>query len=384
MIKNNMRVITVATVKKGYFHALEKSCNDLGYTLTVLGLDQPWTGLTMKFRLVKDHIKDLPPDEIIIFVDAFDVIFLKHSSELKKKLQDIPHDKILFGKDNYYLALSMIYGSPTFSDPVKGYINSGVYIGRSRQIYALLEKICIETKCHKNLEDQYLLNNYQKHHRDDSIMIDFDSSIIYNFAPRQSLSIIERFLHNKRDKITEQDFTINDNEITFENNISPVIIHGNGNTDMDILCEILKLPLETQRNFHNYNGWRTIRHIMLRKVLFIFHILFAIFYIGFPTFIWICRIHIKPLFLMMYIILCHIIVLQWYLIGNCICHDMEQDYSYDSEQLFFEFPFLPRKFSFYFFSLIPLFNIIFTMYLLSQQYPISCNMIYRRSIKKKL
>ena len=80
-----MKAITVATENNGYFETLKESSMRYNYHLVVLGYEQEWKGFGWRLNLVLEYLKTLPSDEIVIVVDAYDVIFLRDSKELKEE-----------------------------------------------------------------------------------------------------------------------------------------------------------------------------------------------------------------------------------------------------------------------------------------------------------
>lgn len=79
-----MHTLTVATHDEGYLVALKESCERFGYSLQVLGWQEPWQGFRWRMQLVVDALKKLPRDEIVMFVDAFDVVMTGPAEEARE------------------------------------------------------------------------------------------------------------------------------------------------------------------------------------------------------------------------------------------------------------------------------------------------------------
>lgn len=52
----------------------------------ILGWGVPWKGLSQKLQASWDAVKDLDPDCIIMFSDAFDVLFTSSMADIKQKV----------------------------------------------------------------------------------------------------------------------------------------------------------------------------------------------------------------------------------------------------------------------------------------------------------
>ena len=313
-----MKVLTVATEKRGYFYALEESCRRHGYDLVVLGLGQEWKGFSMKFQLIVDYLKNTDPNETIVVVDGYDTIMLQPSSILRQKINHLPPDKVLFGKEQSNWHLFFQYGK-TIKENV--YINSGIYIGRVKSIRRLLENLCVENKCNKSLEDQNMVNSYYKQTKDDKIIIDTNSAIIFNFEPDSNF-------FTTRPIIKKEDIAVQRNQILFYGKIGPCILHGKRNTDMDHVCELLELPKEVPKEYHKYHGWKVTRDFLTRFLSCSLHYLLGIFINLFPIICLFFNIK-QPLWIwFVLLIIYHIVVLQWYILGNCVFHHYENDYNY--------------------------------------------------------
>lgn len=60
--------------------ALESAARQ-GMRLTILGWGVPWRGLFQKLEAAMEFADSLPPDDVVLFVDAFDVLFTNASSQ---------------------------------------------------------------------------------------------------------------------------------------------------------------------------------------------------------------------------------------------------------------------------------------------------------------
>jgi len=51
-----------------------------GKTLHILGYDEKWKGFTWKYKLMKEFIQNLSDDEILVFMDGYDVLFISNNN----------------------------------------------------------------------------------------------------------------------------------------------------------------------------------------------------------------------------------------------------------------------------------------------------------------
>ena len=80
-----MRVLTVATHQEGYLGLLKDSSRRWDYQLEVLGWGQEWQGLDWKLDLYCEALHGVDPEEVLMCVDAFDVVLVGPAEEARRK-----------------------------------------------------------------------------------------------------------------------------------------------------------------------------------------------------------------------------------------------------------------------------------------------------------
>jgi len=161
---SNIHIVTVATKPGGYLKWLEESCIINGTKLLVLGMGAEWKGYITKYLLMNDFLKTIPEDDIVCFVDAYDVLMVQHIDKLKEKFLNITE------KTNCKIICAIDPGDKEFlsrwsfdvSDGNK-LINSGTYIGYSKELKVFYNWTL--DKYHNDnslVDDQLLLNTYYK------------------------------------------------------------------------------------------------------------------------------------------------------------------------------------------------------------------------------
>tara|TARA_Y100000310_G_scaffold343751_1_gene452842 strand:- start:1380 stop:2279 length:900 start_codon:yes stop_codon:yes gene_type:complete len=84
-----IKFYTVATHSPSGFERLMQSAEFYGIDLTVLGVGQQWVGQGQKINLFKNELAKLNDDDIVGFVDGFDIVFLTHETEIEKKFHEL-------------------------------------------------------------------------------------------------------------------------------------------------------------------------------------------------------------------------------------------------------------------------------------------------------
>ena len=145
-----MKIVTVGTQTSGYYPLLVESCRRHGIVLDTLGMGQPWKGFTMKFRLFQEYLENQSSDEIIMFVDAYDVVILEDHDMIVNKFKSF-HREIVFGTQNDF------FNQFVFPRCLGNILNSGSYIGYCRSIQKLVNIVVENIDFSKS--DQQILNH---------------------------------------------------------------------------------------------------------------------------------------------------------------------------------------------------------------------------------
>jgi len=184
-LQNNFHYITVATKPHPILELIKTRVENQGEKITILGLEEnrnigwnAYANFGVKLREVYMYIwnVDLDPDDIVLFTDAYDVIYCGNQNEIIKRYLEF--DKpIVFGAE------TMCNPDPNRENEYKNrdlqfpYLNSGLYIGR---VWALRE--CMIGYSYNDADDdqRYWTNYFFK--RDDLIALDHDNSLFLNSA----------------------------------------------------------------------------------------------------------------------------------------------------------------------------------------------------------
>ena len=241
---NNIYLVTVATHSQGYFPILKESCKRQNAELIVLGYNEKWKGFAWRFELVRNFLKTLNGNDIVVFIDAFDVILLNNLSIIKERFIE-KNTPILFSKD----------GDP--GDPIFKYlarrvfpqcnninINAGCYMGYVNGLIMMFDRIYSinGSKINDDDDDQRLFISLCK---DDffkkNIKIDTEQNIFLNILPKHLLT-------------TEILFTSKDGKILNKDGNEPCVIHAPGNGDLNEIAFMYGYELAEIQKFNFIQG----------------------------------------------------------------------------------------------------------------------------------
>jgi hypothetical protein len=242
----NTYLITLATHDDGYYNALKKSADINGYNLITLGWGKKWEGFIMKYKLLLENISNYNDNDIIILVDAYDVIVTdkKEVAIEKFKTFNIP---LLLSKDGHTGNSIFNYLHDKIFDTCNNYnICAGLMMGYVWALKNLIYLMCGNNldKCKQlNMDDQILLTDTCNNNKlyKTLLKIDINSDIFFNtFGNVNKLEFSFKI---------KDIFDIRQNKLYIKNtDNNPCFIHGPGNTDLNNLCKFYNLPSGKESN----------------------------------------------------------------------------------------------------------------------------------------
>jgi hypothetical protein len=203
-----------------------------------------WKGLMMKINLFKDYLNNLDDDDddIVCFVDGYDVVILQSVDKIETLFRN-SGKKILFSKDTEsdmipfvnILSKYFIFGS------CKNYrINTGTFIGYVKYLKELYNNICNEYNCNdKNLNDQIILTEKCKKFNKNNVDVDINKDIF--------------LVISNSDSYKQTNCRLKNNELVFNNNIRPCILHGCGNYNLNSILKKLGYNIDKVKHRDNLN-----------------------------------------------------------------------------------------------------------------------------------
>lgn len=228
---NNINIVTVATESKYYLPYLTDTIKKNNGNIKILGYGEEWQGFSWRYELMINYLKKLNPEEIVCFVDGYDVICTRDLSELKPiylELKNKHNCKIIVSHHNIKESIPQkITNTLYFGTCNQELINAGTYIGNAGDLLTIIQNIYNLSK-HNASDDQILMTKYCKKNPTD-FYIDTENEIFFVLdSPYKEITndlIIENKMIKTKHKQHKQ--------------TSPFFIHGPGATYLDgILIEL--------------------------------------------------------------------------------------------------------------------------------------------------
>ena len=233
-----LHLITVATHEQGYFENLKQTCETHGVDLVVLGWGQPWKGFTYKINLVQDYSKTLSPDDVVMFIDAFDTIVLRPQNEIVEEF--LRFEKDFSGK--IWMSFEQTHPDPLFRH-FKNEIfsnvnlNSGTYIGRVVHLQKLWERTLQVSQEIHSKDDQTCLSYIYENDADrGNMVLDETHTLAHVLLAKSSLV---PFLPSQKT------FTVQEGKLRVHQSF-PIILHAPGNMNMNSILK--RLGIAPSRN----------------------------------------------------------------------------------------------------------------------------------------
>jgi hypothetical protein len=277
-----MKFVVVATHSERYFPDLEESVKQYNHEMVKLGWGEKWRGFGWKLTLLRDYLRSISPDEIICFIDGYDVIILQPADVIernfKRLVKEDAKNKILISsetstQDTLNTVLTGLWTN-VWSYKCKGsLINAGTYMGYASAILGVLDDICSTYECIDSADDQILIQRFcQKNH--DRFIIDTRSEV---FLVQPSIT---------------GPLTMKNSGLFVENGVlkygdaTPGILHAAGYTDIDDILEALgrKPQFRARAEDKTEYRWKFFKHfvshifssVWFMIILIIFFVVFVI------------------------------------------------------------------------------------------------------------
>jgi hypothetical protein len=223
------KVIAFGTNKQAYYDLFIESCKRYNINPVILGWDEKWVGFGKKSMMIREYIKSLPEDEIVISVDPFDVIFLCGLDEIENKFNKIS-TSFLCGALNLRKFNGAIYNYefnktdkrlPRTPTNYK-FLNTGTWISRAGYARYLIDELVDKYDMTETSMDQQLLTGIYIHNSY-KLDIDWNCEIFHNL-------LFKDFITRRPDL---KDLEFYDRRIINTASASkPCILHASGNTNM--------------------------------------------------------------------------------------------------------------------------------------------------------
>lgn len=140
----NLVAYTIATHKTPELERLIDSFKKSNIPLVILGYGCKWQGFGNKLLWFKEHLEKYGDNNhIALFVDAYDVVCLASEQEIVKKFISFKKPIVFSGEKGCHPDPSLAKHFNHINSPFR-YPNSGTYIGYSKNILNMLQKIYVK------------------------------------------------------------------------------------------------------------------------------------------------------------------------------------------------------------------------------------------------
>jgi hypothetical protein len=217
-----MRFVTVATQSAGYFEYLTQSCKRNNIQLDVLGWGMKWSGWVWRIDLVRKYLESLCKNEIVCFIDAYDVIILQDSSVIEKRFLNA-YTRIVVAQDFNTFFFKEAVARFQFGTCKRVRINAGTYIGYVSDILWM-----INTMCSSNLNDC----SKDRTLDDQKMMTQLCSLLPDRFKIDTSRSIFLCISYHG-DMCKSGIIVNNQKKLLYKGVADPCILHGAGKANLD-------------------------------------------------------------------------------------------------------------------------------------------------------
>jgi len=267
-----MKVIVYATKECQYYSALQDSCKKFNYDLITLGLGTKWNGMGDKILGVYDYLQKLEnKEEVVLVVDAYDVIMCRDSKDIIEEFNKLEEDKVVFNAES--LSSSFIkqyeweknYSKKKFFTTRYNKLNAGAMIGKAINIIKLFIKIIDKEKLR-------------------TLKIKSDQKAIYNMIEKGIITMGEITIDNQCKIFTAvseltNDIVIKDNKLFNKNTKTfPFVIHGPGTfTSLDRIIKDIDIKSNFNKSKIKYKFFYYFSNLFDLFMLLV--LIFAIFLI---------------------------------------------------------------------------------------------------------
>jgi len=224
-----MKIITVATKSDGYMPLLLESCKRNNLDLVVLGWEQKWQGFTWRIKLMKEYLIEIDPEELVVFIDAYDVFNIRDEESICKQFAKFEKDIVISSEFQTSL-LSDYFFKRIFGSPCRSHkINAGMYAGKASALLEFYEEVNKFSLNGTEVDDQKLFMRCcgNSHFFQNRVAVDAEGFLFLNINAGNENPQSAHLYRVDRHKI-----------IVNRSGLEPCFIHGPGNVNLDAIAQI--------------------------------------------------------------------------------------------------------------------------------------------------
>ena len=229
-------VVTVANKSDGYYEILKQSCIRNGCKLITLGFGEKWGGFVWKYKKLREFLKTIKFDDIVVFVDGFDVIMVDHIDifmERYKKFNKSIVLSIVNNPDIIKYFEKKVFNTIKYKGS-EYWLCSGLYVGKVSDLAYMFYAMDIESD--KTNDDQLLLIRFiidNPKFVNEKIALDTQMELFTNAARPKIKDWIIKDTHSKLK------LNYKDGQILNEFDKPTIFLHGPGSVNLKPYIEKL-------------------------------------------------------------------------------------------------------------------------------------------------
>ncbi|WP_422359124.1 glycosyltransferase domain-containing protein [Reichenbachiella sp.] len=210
-----MKVVTIATDHNHHLERLLVSARHFGIDIIQLGQGRKYQSHNDKTRWLLEYFEGLDDDEIVLYTDGYDSVFLSDLDYIEKEFLKMNHPFVMGTEQNFNCDASPLKKLDFYLTYPKGkkpyrFLNAGGYIGRVGYVRDMLKRVEKDGENDQDMLNQY----YSKNHG--TIQLDHDQKIFSCIAGRSGME--------DKDYLLDSEGRVK-NTITGSN---PAILHAAG------------------------------------------------------------------------------------------------------------------------------------------------------------
>ena len=221
------RFITVANKQSRGLTAFQESARRFNIEPILLGWNQEWKGLWSKIWLIHEFCKSVGDNDLILFADGFDCLFLSGEEEIVEKFKTFNFPAVFSGENNCHPSQNL-HKFPDVGNGFK-FLNSGGMMFEAGYMAALLDHwgIYPEKDMRHYFDDQGFFHDLFLLQR--AVKIDYNADIWFTWLP---------WLDYGKLSYTFEGWRLRTNQT----GSLPCIVHTPGHNDYNIITRYLHLP----------------------------------------------------------------------------------------------------------------------------------------------
>ena len=142
-MKEALKILTVATKADNNLNILIKSLKGFNISFEIIGMNKPWIGFGTKTYLLKRYLEKSSLTHFL-FVDAYDVLFLKNIDHIWNIYKKKWFNEIVFAAEKFcFPDIDLCDEYPEVNSPWC-YLNSGCYLAPVNQFLELIRPYPID------------------------------------------------------------------------------------------------------------------------------------------------------------------------------------------------------------------------------------------------